>query len=229
MKKIFIILLCAALLSACSIRQAATPTALAFTNTPTDIPSATPTIVTPTFTATPTLVGQKTATNTPDFTPTALPVTPFFLITPDTVTPGMVMKGFISVSVSGTAFYKPAGCEPLSVKFNAQTGDPRNTAFVVLAVRFKSKQTGTTSEWTNLTMESLGTGTGTFTHSLISEEMKSAASYKNAWVQYQFIATDSKANEIGRTGVFSEGLTLLECEPPTSTPSLTPTPTALKP
>jgi hypothetical protein len=137
------------------------------------------------------------------------------------------MKGFISIIVSAKEFYKSAGCEPVSVKVSAQVGDPANTAFVVLFVRFKSKQTGATSEWTSITMQTLGAGT--FTHDLISEEMKGVGSFKNAWVQYQFVATNSKAREVGRTAIFSEALTLLECEPPTPTPSLIPTPTVLKP
>ena len=235
MKKVSVFLICAMLFSSCSMTveqfflvpvTTSTPTAT-FTNTPTDIPSATPTVPTPTYTVTPTLAGQKTATRTPDFTPTIVSETPLFLLTPNTVTPSVEMKGFVSATVSGTAFYKTAECEPVSVKFTAQVGDPINAAFVVLFVRFKSRQTGATSEWTSIAMQSLGAGT--FTHDLLPEEMKGVDSFKNAWVQYQFVATNSKTREIGRTAIFSEILTLLECEPPTAAPSLIPTPTALKP
>jgi len=232
MKKVIVFLLCALLLSSCSMEQiflipvSTNTSAPTFTNTPTDIPSATPTIATPTYTDTPTLVGLKTATSTPNFTPTIVSETPFFLITPNTATPSVEMKGFVAVTVSGTDFYKTPACEPISIKFTAQVGKPLEVEFVVLFVRFKSKQTGTTSDWTSIAMQNLGAGT--FTHDLLADEMKGAASYKNAWVQYQFVATNSKTREIGRTAIFGERLTLLECEP-TPTPSLIPTPTVLKP
>lgn len=224
MKKAFVFLVCTILLFACAPTPAPAPIIPA-TNVPTDTLTFTPTVPTPTYTNTPTLVGLKTATNTPDYTPTVAE-TPIFLITPDTATPSVEMKGFISVAVSEKEFYKLAGCGPVSVKFAAQVGDPIGTAFVVLSVRFKSKLTGATSDWTNITMQTLGAGT--FTHDLLPDEMKGLDGFKNAWVQYQFVATNSKTVRIGRTAVFNEKLTLLECEL-TPTPTLIPTPTVLKP
>ena len=83
MKKNSILLICAMLLSACSMTVGqffgAPPTPIpspTFTNTPTDKPTFTPTVPTPTYTLTPTLVGLKTKTTTPDFTPTQLLLTP---------------------------------------------------------------------------------------------------------------------------------------------------------
>ena len=231
MKKIYILLLCAVLLSSCSLLTAVTPTtapAREATSSPTDAPTASATPITPTltFTATPPLVGQRTRTPTPplDFTPTQVTVTPLFLLTPDTPTPSVEMKGFIAVNISEKEFYKGTKCQPASVKFSVQAADPANTAFVVLSVRFKSKQTGTTSKWTGITMQSIGAGT--YTYDLISEVMIGVDLFENAWVQYQFVATDSNSREIGRTDVFSERLTLLKCE---ATPTPTPTATVLVP
>ena len=101
--------------------------------------------------------------------------------------------------------------------------DPANTAFVLLFVRFKSKQTGATSEWTNsIAMQSIGVGT--FEHDLIPSEMKAVDLFENAWVQYQLVATDAHSNKLGKTDIFSEKLTLLECVPtPVPTASVTPT------
>lgn len=227
MKKIFIFSICAILLSSCTMTvdqlfsiPAVTVTSEPMreaTSTPLDTPSATSTVPTPTFTLTPTLVGLKT----PPFTPVIASETPLVLLDPR-----VDMEGFVTVAVSSSEFYKTAGCEPVSVKFTVQVGDPSNTAFVVLSVRFKSKQTGATGKWAGITMQTIGAGT--FTHELFSTEMKSVDSFRNAWVQYQFVATDSKSHEVGRTGVFNESLTLLDCEP-TPTPSLIPTPTVLKP
>jgi hypothetical protein len=239
MKKNSILLIFAVLLSACSMTvgqflgapPTSTPTPT-FTNTPTDMPTFTPTVPTPTFTTTPTLIGLKTKTSVPDFTPTQLILTPLGVtllpsVTPISLVTQVPMPGFVSISVSDEQFYKGKECLPGSVKFTAQVADPTNTAFVLLFVRFKSKQTGTTSEWTDsIAMESIGVGT--FAHDLIPSEMKALDIFENAWVQYQLVATDSNSNKIGKTEIFSERLTLLECVI-TPTPTVTITPTVLVP
>ena len=230
MKKIYILLLCAALLFACTLLPGVNPTAAPTreaTSVPTDAPTSTPITPTLTFTATPPLVGQRTRTATPtlDFTPTQATGTPLFLITPDTPTPSVEMEGFVTVSISEKEFYKTAECQPASVKFTAQAADVGNTAFVLLFVRFKSKQTDAKGEWADsIAMQSIGAGT--YVHDLVATEMKGLDYFENAWVQYQFVATDSNSREIGRTDIFSERLTLLECE---AASAPTPTATALKP
>ena len=234
MKKISILLIFAVLLSACSITVeqflGAPPTstaAPAFTNTPADTPTITPTVPTPTFTVTPTMVGLKTKTATPDSASTELLLTPLdagllLSATPILLVTQVPIPGFISISVSDEQFYKGKVCLPASVKFIAQAADPTTAAFVTLFVRFKSKQTDVKSEWTSIPMQTIGAGT--FTHDLISSEMKAVDSFKNAWVQYQLVATDVNSEQIGRTEVFSERLTLWECVlTPTPTASITPT------
>ena len=195
MKKVLISLLIAILLSSCSmtveelflIPTATLPPTRVPSTTPTEIPSATPTIPTATYTNTPTLVGFKSATPTlaDSLTPTAF--TPFNKVTPDTLTPSVVIEGFVAVFTSATEFYKK-GCEPGSVKITGQVAKPTETNFVVLFVRFKSKQTGTKSEWTSIAMQTLGAGT--YTHDLVPDEMKAVDSFKNAWVEYQLVATN---------------------------------------
>jgi hypothetical protein len=227
MKKISILLIFAMLLSACSMTVGqflgipATATVVptfTITNTPTDVPTFTPTVPTPTFTVTTTLVGLKTKTSTPEFTPTHLIITPppvtllpsgtpIALIIPPTPIPG-----FASISVSKEEFYKGKACQPASVKFTVQVADAASVAFVVLFVRFKSKQSGATSEWTSITMQTTGVP-GKFEHELTSLEMKAEDYFENAWVQYQIVSTDANSNQVGRTDVFSEKLTLLECVP----------------
>src|SRR5689334_4932251 len=171
MKKLTIFLLITMLLSSCSMTAeelfliptaTVSPTRVP-TNTPTDIPSSTPTVPTATYSPTPTLQGVKSETPTPEasFTPTAF--TPFNMITPDTLTPSVVMEGFVAIYSPVEEFYKKR-CEPGLVKITAQVARPTEVNFVVLFVRFKSKQTGTTSEWTSLGMQSMGAGT--FQHEL---------------------------------------------------------------
>lgn len=233
MKKTYIYLACAVLSFSCSLEDlslnsAGTPTPLfTSTNTYTPIPTVTPITPTLTFTLTPTLSGLKSPTLTQEISASpVVSITPLALITPNTATPTLQMEGFVSVSISENEFYKGNQCEPASIKFVAQVADPVNSAIVDLFVRFKSKRTGTTGEWTRITMQTIGAGT--FTHDLVPEELKGIASFQNAWVQYQFVVNTSRSREIGRTAIISEALTLLDCSP-TPTPAVTPTPTVLKP
>jgi hypothetical protein len=172
-------------------------------------------------------VGLKTKTSTPDSVLTELPLTPpddglLFSATPISLVTQVPIPGFTSISVSEEQFYKGKVCLPASVKFTAQVSDPATAAFVTLFVRFKSKQTGVKSEWTSILMQNIGAGT--FTHDLVASEMKAVDSFKNPWVQYQIVSTDSNAKQIGKTEVFSERLTLWECVlTPTPTASITPT------
>ena len=137
------------------------------------------------------------------------------------------MTGFIAVNVSEKIFYKSGECLPTVVKFTAQVSDLLSTAHVVLFVRFKSKQSNDiSSEWTSIKMDTIGAGT--YVHDLTAEEMKGGITFQNPWVQYQFVATKANTREIGRTDIFSERLSLLDCKP-TPTPTLSPTPTVLKP
>src|SRR5689334_25337984 len=114
MKKLLIFLVVVALLSACSMTAdelflipTATLTASRVpSSTPTDIPTATATIPTSTYTVTPTLIGVKSPTVTPEASLTPTAFTPFNMITPDTQTPTVVMEGFVAVFTSSDTFYK---------------------------------------------------------------------------------------------------------------------------
>lgn len=234
MKKIYAISLCTIMLLSCTLSAFlpdGAPTAAPVSipkETSTEKPTIVPTVPTPTFTPTPPLVGQKTRTLTPTIEPTSIQPTEtsIFLATLDTPTPSVKMDGFVSVTISSKEFFRGAECQPNSVKFIAQVADSAGTAFVVLFVRFKSRQTGTTSEWTSIGMSTLGAGT--YTYVLSPEEMIGVDSFENPWVQYQIVATNIDANEIGRTGIFNERLSLLECVP-TPSPSPSPEPTVLRP
>lgn len=233
MKKIFNSLILVFLFSACAVAgnplspPASVPSP-ALTNTPTPAPTLTPTVPSLTFTSTPTPIRRGANTPAAD-TPTSVPliltmpgVTLLPTYTPVALVPQVPIPGFVSVSASEEVFYKGSKCQPASVQFKAQASDAANTAFVVLFVRFKSKQSGVTSEWTSITMQT--NGIGTFTHELFPLEMKAVDGFENAWVQYQLVATDANAKQIGRTGIFDERLSLLNCAPtPTAAPS------ALKP
>jgi hypothetical protein len=177
--------------------------------TATDTPTITPTQPTPTFTPTPTLIGEKTRTPTETLTlipDTSTPTTA--LSTPESIEMAN-LNGFNMITLSVKEFYI-GNCVPSEVEFTAQVSRPTLVAFVVLFVRFKSITTGATSRWTSITMDNQGAGT--FTHTLVPDEMKSVASFENPWVQYQLVATDGDRNEVGRTEIFDEQLRLKSCD-----------------
>jgi hypothetical protein len=189
------------------------PPTVEITLTPTE--TFTPTQPTPTFTYTPTQVGAKTPTQEGTLTPTETATAhPTVLVLP----PTPAQEGFTAINLSTEQFYLRK-CEPTEVKFTVQVAEPTRVAWVVLFVRFKSRITGATSEWTSITMDSMGAGT--FIHNLSANEMKAVGSFEYPWVQYQFVATDLARKEIGRTQIFDEKLSLVECIP-TPPPTITP-------
>ena len=220
MKKITTLLVCALVSASCSISDlilAPLPSATPMpspTNTYTPIPSGTPISPTVTFTYTPTLVGLKTATNTLEPSPTVVVDTPT-LFTPHTATATVQMDGFVSVLISSDILYRSRACSPSNVKFTAQVDAPGRASQVVLFVRFTSKSTGNSSEWSNFNMDPIGSGT--FTYDLFADTVKGDNLYKEPWVEYQFIAVTSTLKEVGRTATFKKRLTMLECAP-TPTP-----------
>jgi len=185
----------------------------------TDTPTITPTQPTPTFTPTPTLIGEKTRTPTETLTLIPSPSTPTSTLGTPEFIPTANINGFNRITLSVNEFYI-GNCEPSEVKFTAQAARPTVVAFVVLFVRFKSITTGATSEWTSITMDNLGAGT--FTHTLVPDEMKALASFENPWVQYQLVATDGNRKEVGRTQKFDEVLRLKSCDLLTPAPTATP-------
>lgn len=187
------------------------------TETASPQPSPTPVLPTLTFTFTPTLIGIKTTTATPRDTPTLLPTdTPIPLTSTETLPPPVMMEGFARVTISLTEIYKAKGCEPSLVRITAQVSNPIGVEHVLLFARFKSKKAARTGKWTSIPMTSFGAGT--FIHDLSSNEIKDDAYFESSWIEYQIVSTDKNGREIGRTDIFKERLTMLECAP---TPSPT--------
>ncbi|MBM4426592.1 MAG: hypothetical protein FJ031_05065 [Chloroflexi bacterium] len=225
MKKTSLLFLCAFLLSACTMEQLfllpvpMTTPVLTATNTYTPLPTATPVTPTLTFTPTPTLSGVKPPTSIPEDTATPeRTVTPFSLITPAfTPFPTIQMEGFVSILASPDTFYKGTKCTPSSVRFTVQVTDPANIKYALLFARFKSLRAERASKWTSIPMQTVGAGT--FIHDLSSEQMLEDAFFQSAWVEYQLVGTTQSGVEAGRTDIFKQKMTMLECVP---TPTMTP-------
>jgi hypothetical protein len=219
MKRFLPIFLILFLLSACFPGQDAPPPQPTPTGTATPLSTSTPVSPTPTFTPTPTLVGFIAPTATPEDTATPIAsVTPLGMLTPPTPTPTIQMDGFLTISYSTPSFYKGSLCNPSTVSFRVQVADPAEVSEVRFFTRFKSMTAERYGKWTNLGMESFGSGT--FLFDLSSDKIFEEQYFTTAWVQYQLVAITSSGKEVGRTEVFTENLTMLECTPaPTWTPA----------
>jgi hypothetical protein len=219
MRKLLTLSLLAVFLLACSISSLPLPGVDAPappTDTLTPLPTATETPnVPPTYTFTPTLIGAK-PTFTPSLTP--VPTDQILFITPatntpisviPTITPTSVLEGsgFLSLEQSVDLFYWGA-CEPHAVSITVQVADTTRVFSVVIFLKYRNRSTGSTTGW-NQGFSMNAVGGGTYTIILDGQEM--GVYDDSAWVMFQIVATDVNSNELARTAVFPEYLTLSKC------------------
>jgi hypothetical protein len=166
------------------------------------------------------LIGFKTATLTPEFsaTPEATQTafTPATLAAINTPQLPVNMDGFVSINLSLTEIYKAKGCEPSVVRVNAQVANPADVVYVLLFARFKSLKAARAGKWTKFDMVSIGGGT--YIYDLSSDQIRDDAYFETSWIEYQVVSTTQSGRELGRTDIFKERLTMLECVPPSQTP-----------
>ncbi len=219
MKRLIIFLIVPLLVFACSyadiplLPQPIATETLIPSNTP--LPTNTPQPpIPPTYTSTPTLIGAA-ATFTPidAGTQTALFIATY-TATPtmtspapaSSASPDLSGTGFDSVALSTDQFYS-GSCEPGTATVTAQVSDPSTVLSVVLFVRFRNKSSGILTGWDHgSSMDSQGGGA--FTYTLNGSKM---GMYADVWVEYQLIGTDSKAQNVARSPVFSDSLSLSPC------------------
>jgi hypothetical protein len=130
--------------------------------------------------------------------PTGLPT---FELAP-TPTPTLIPQGFGEPEYStDKVYYRGLGCGSKQVDIQIQVADPAVHS-VVLFVRLEG-DSGEKTDWKAIPMSPLGNGY--FGYELVVErELPEVFSYTSAFVQIQIVATDSSAQELGRTPVGSE-------------------------
>ena len=226
MKKIALISALVLMLLACSVSDVSnimsplfTPTALpSATNTlyvtPTDTPTITETLPTPTFTGTPTLLGSgftatpsETASPTADAVASALTGTSPVNAGNSATTPEYV--GFTSVQISGNVL-RWGGCEPSSITFTADVIDPLQVTSVTLWIRLISQSGSESTKWeTGAIMN--GDSLGHYTYTLTVKNVSHYDEYIGGWLQYQIVARDSNGTDVGRTQPYLNSITLSPC------------------
>jgi hypothetical protein len=202
-------------------------------------PTGTPTVSsTPTETGTPT----STATITPSPTivrlPTQDPNQPTATVVPiplfvggNTATPyasPMPVRpgpGFESVNVSQSRLYW-GSCKYNRTAISAVVEDPQDVISVVIFVRVKSAEKEDYTPWTTGDVM-FNHGNGRFSYLLRGSAIEGHNHYKKSWVFFQLVATDNKGEEVGRTRVYTNAISLEPCmclDPTTGCP-----PTPFKP
>ncbi len=175
---------------------------------PSQTPSLTATISTPTFTFTPTVLGGLQATestSTPTETPTVIQ-----LVLGGPLTQTSYVKGFVSIILSEPEI-SWGECEaPHEMTVTARVSEPSRVLNVTIYVRLESKAGGESTDFiSGILMENHFNGT--FTYVIKADEIRSYSNFSNAWIQLQFISTDTGNDVIDRTRVFEQNLGLTRC------------------
>ena len=204
------------LILACSLSQLPIPAipTLPPLVTPLTFPTSTASpLIPPTYTLTPTLIGQKPS---PVPTDTPLPSATFSAQTPKagptvlgpaispTIIPGGT--GFDVVELSTSQLFI-GSCGKQEVQFTAQVTYPDKIESVVLFLRLRNKATGEDTGWDRGTAMDYQ-GEGRYTHTL---HASSLGDYTNTWVVYQLVGTDDEQAVRARSPIYPESLTLMKC------------------
>jgi len=229
MKKNFILSLFAIGLLACSsldlVAFVLTPTKAPSSPPPvatsqTQVPAITGTQPTPTFTYTPTLIGQKpsvTATVPPKITVTGtLPSTDAPEATP--TLEGYLIKlpessGFFSILISTPIIYYGGCALPKETRLGVRVSDPGQVKYVSFFIRLRSKSSGNDSGWDGGTVMQ-PVSDGLYNLTLNADDLHGDEVYKyynDSWIEFQLVATDSRTIEVGRTEKIVDQLSLSPC------------------
>src|SRR5512138_870011 len=179
---------------------------------PTQNMFATSTATPLTFTPTVTMIGAELFT--PTMTPTRLP----------SITPGMPIGaaaanyftpqgyGFSSILYSYHVLYWDEGpCLPREVKISAFVVDMVNTHKVLLFMRLRSKlNTLDMTEW-GAGAIMLKAENGSFNYDVHTWNLTNYYLFPNAWLEYQLVAFTEDMEEIGRTQIYDQNITLSRC------------------
>ncbi|MCQ3937268.1 MAG: hypothetical protein DPW18_09500 [Chloroflexi bacterium] len=217
MRKFSVVLALAFLLQACSLGDvffppAATPVPSLtpfITYTPIDTPGPTKT---PIPSPSPTII--RIPTQDPNVTPATFAPIPIIVdgntaTAAASSTPFKPGAGFDSVTVSASKIYW-GGCKHNEATITAVVNDPEEVTSVIIFTRVKSAEKEDSTPWTSGNVM-LDHGNGTFTYRMIGSEVEGHNHYLRSWVHFQLVATNVEGEEVGRTRVFTDMISLFPC------------------
>lgn len=217
MRKLFNVLVLAFFLQACSLNDVffvpvaePSPTLTPFiTYTPIDTPGPTRT---PIPSPSPTIV--RIPTQDPNQPLVTVPAVPIFTAEgasspvpfPTVSGPG---AGFDTVTVSENKIYW-GGCKHNEATITATVDDADEVASVIIFTRVKSETEEDYTPWTSGNVM-LNNGNGVFSYRMIGSEVEGHNHYLRSVVYFQLVATDFDGNEIGRTKIFTDQISMFPC------------------
>jgi hypothetical protein len=110
---------------------------------------------------------------------------------------------FSAVSYSTDIFH--LRCDPLAIIFDITVSDP-NVHAVSYFFRMKDKASGMMSKWSN-GEDMKNPGNGNFEFIMSVADIPDEARFREAWLQYQFVATNKARQVIGRSQIFGDQIT----------------------
>jgi len=231
MKKTTTILLFAVFLAGCAGFEMPDINALLTTPTFTPAPTETPR---PTVTLVPTRDLFAISSATPvTFTPTVTPLVdesarPTLLPTQTLIPLPTFSEQFINDQSRSTFFEENVGfkgilynaatlywgegaCITRSIKFTVFVEDPERTDRVFLFMRLREKQnTLNVGEW-NAGSEMIKVDDGSFNYNIEPFHLRRYSGYKNAWIEYEFVAVNERNEILGRTQLYDHNISLAKC------------------
>jgi len=125
---------------------------------------------------------------------------------PTAVGPG---AGFDSVTVSESKIYW-GGCKHNEATITATVDDPDDVVSVVIFTRVKDENAEDYTPWTSGNVM-YNNGNGLFTYRMIGSEIEGHNHYLRSRVFFQLVATDIEGEEIGRSRIFTDMISLFPC------------------
>jgi len=178
------------------------------------ISSPTPVTFTPTAGS---LVAEGTAFATPTLLPTQtlIPLPTFseqFINDQSSATFFEQNVGFAGILYSAaTLNWGEGACVTRRIKFTVFVEDPERTDRVFLFMRLRDKQnTLNVGEW-NAGSEMIKVDDGSFNYNIEPFHLRRYSGYKNAWIEYEFVAVNERNEIIGRTQLYDHNISLAKC------------------
>ena len=222
MKKLIFSIILIFTLTSCSLNDMVallvTPTPIpvdtskpAATESPNETPTITPTQPTPTFTVTPTLIGDTAPPVSDADVPTLTPL-PTLTQAPRTSFLGSPGSLIMSMSVSSPVLYW-GYCEGIHyVDFDVRLASNIRVAYVLLFLRLVDKGGNQSTGWGGGAIMEEVSGT-TYTYRITPEKISHYEEFKDAWIEYQIIAASGSLESLDRTPVYKTSLSLEWCRP----------------
>lgn len=176
--------------------------------------TGTSTIV-PTFTFTPTLVRYGDSFDVPVDGTSVLPT----LVLVPTATAGPQISFFSqpgtliqSISVSSDILYWGYCDAPMYVDFEARVANNLRVVYVLLFLRLVDKEGGLSTDWGAGAIMKEERG-GYYTYRITPEHLTHYRQFRNAWIQYQVVASTGGLKILGSSPVSENVLSLQRCVP----------------